>query len=232
MIVSETPAGVAKKVLIVDDDAATRSGLKALLERAGYQVMVAGSFSEARFALTESGPDLLISDIRLGEFNGLQLVATTTRAIPSIIVTGYPDAVLEAEARRLGAEYLVKPVVPAALMAIVKRKLERTEQTPVFSSTRRWQRKSVSGQMAARINDTPARILDVSYGGLRFALQRREDRPVPPSFQIDLPDAGVSVPVDLVWTARADHHWLCGAALSLGDEPATLAWQALVDTLA
>jgi DNA-binding response OmpR family regulator len=222
---------VAKKVLIVDDDAATRNGLKALLEQSGYEVIVAGSFSEGRFALTESAPDLLISDIRLGEFNGLQLVATTTRAIPSIIVTGYPDAVLEAEARRLGAEYLVKPVVPAALMALIKRKLEPAGQTPVFSSARRWERKPVSGPMAARINDTPARILDISYGGLRFELQRCEDRPVPPSFRIDLPDAGVSVPVDLVWTARADHHWLCGAALSLRDEPATLAWHALVDTV-
>src|SRR4029079_19688792 len=135
MIVSEMAAGVPRKILVVDDQPAIRSGLKQLLEIAGYQVVVAGSFAEGRFALSEAVPDLLISDVRLGEFNGIQLVANTARAIPSIIITGFPDPVLAAEARRLGAEFLIKPVESKTLIALIKRKL-------VAASKRRWERKA------------------------------------------------------------------------------------------
>ena len=123
MMVAVVASGVAFKILIVDDDEATRVGLKQLLETAGYKVTVAGTFAEGRLALSASTPDLLIVDVRLGEFNGLHLVATNRRSIPTIIVTGYPDPVLKANAQSLGAEYLLKPVSPAELMALVKAKL-------------------------------------------------------------------------------------------------------------
>src|SRR5689334_20905714 len=97
-----TAPGVPQKILIVDDDEATRRGLAALLERAGYRVAVAGSLQDGRFALSTEQPDLLISDVRLGAFNGLQLVATAPRSIPTIMITGYPDPVLVTEAHRLG----------------------------------------------------------------------------------------------------------------------------------
>jgi len=224
---------VPQKILVVDDQPAIRSGMKALLEHAGYRVVVAGSFAEARFALTEEAPDLLISDVRLGEFNGIQLVATTARSIPSIIITGFPDPVLEGEAHRLGADFLIKPVETAKLLAVIKRKLEvAVEQAPGFTSKRRWPRKSVTEHLNVRVDNAPARILDISYGGLRLELERGENRAIPPSFHIELPQTGVSVAVDLVWTSRNDDHWLCGASLATGDEPTTRAWHAVVDGIA
>jgi hypothetical protein len=47
---------------------------------------------------------LVIADLRLGGFNGLQLLLLSPRPIPTIIITGFPDQVLEAEARRAGAD--------------------------------------------------------------------------------------------------------------------------------
>jgi DNA-binding response OmpR family regulator len=44
--------------------------------------------------------------------------------IPTIIVTGFHDQVLEAEARRAGADYVVKPVSPSNLMTLVRERLE------------------------------------------------------------------------------------------------------------
>src|SRR3954463_1303663 len=183
MIVSVTNVGLPRKILVVDDLPAIRNGLKQILEHAGYQVVVAGSFAEGRFALSEAAPDLLISDVRLGEYNGIQLVATTTRAIPAIIITGFPDPVLEAEARRLGAEFLIKPVESATLLALIKRKLQPiTEAANDRTNKRRWPRKVMREELRACINDAPARILDISYGGLKFELKHRGDQPVPPSF--------------------------------------------------
>jgi FixJ family two-component response regulator len=67
-------------------------------------------------------PDVLVTDIRLGEYNGLQLVvqAGTLDRAPSVIVTsGYEDPVLAAEAARLGATFLRKPVQPSELIALI-----------------------------------------------------------------------------------------------------------------
>jgi DNA-binding response OmpR family regulator len=106
--------------LIVEDDTATRNGLEMLLQRAGYEVLATDSVPEGRRALEEGAPDLLIADVRLGEFNGLQLIAMSGRPIPAIVVTAFVDPALEADARRLGAHYLVKPVTPAVLLSLVE----------------------------------------------------------------------------------------------------------------
>ncbi len=111
------------RILVVDDDLGYLAVTKDLLEHGGHQVLVASTFEEGRRALREQTPDLLIADVRLGAFNGLQLIATGRERIPSIIVSGFDDSVLQAEARAFGAEYLVKPVAAAALLGLISEKL-------------------------------------------------------------------------------------------------------------
>ena len=108
------------KILLVEDDDATRVGLSTLLERAGYDVVATESVQEGRSVLEEASPDLLITDVRLGAFNGLQLIAMSPRLVPTIVVTGFPDLVLEADARQLGAKFLLKPIEPAVLLTLVE----------------------------------------------------------------------------------------------------------------
>ena len=107
---------VRKKILLVEDDQATRGLLSTLLERTGYEVVATDSVQEGRALLENGHPDLLITDIRLGAFNGLQLIAMSSRPIPTIVTTGYPDPVLEAEARQSGAKFLLKPIDPNVLL--------------------------------------------------------------------------------------------------------------------
>ncbi len=102
------------KVLIVDDDKTTREGLAEFLEEAGYEAVAVGTFEDATRVLRTAPPDLLIADVRLGPFNGLQLVISSPQPIPAIIITGFADPVLEADARRRGADYVLKPVSPGA----------------------------------------------------------------------------------------------------------------------
>ena len=47
-----------------------------------------------------------------------------SRPIPAIVVTGYPDRSIEADARKMCAEFLLKPISPASLLALVQQKLE------------------------------------------------------------------------------------------------------------
>ncbi len=101
-----------KDILVVEDDRATLDGWVTLLRLAGYRVVGAASFEEGRRAL-QGRPDMLITDIRLGAYNGLQLVARARSANPdllAIVLTGYHDVVLQAETERLHAVYMRKPV--------------------------------------------------------------------------------------------------------------------------
>jgi DNA-binding NtrC family response regulator len=114
--------GVSHVVLIAEDDAATLAGWAAYIHDAGFSVVPASSFAEAHRLIAFVRPDVLVTDIRLGEYNGLQLVvqAGTLGPAPSVIVTsGFEDPVLVAEAERLGAIFLLKPVQPSRLVALI-----------------------------------------------------------------------------------------------------------------
>jgi ActR/RegA family two-component response regulator len=225
------PAGVPRRILLVDDDASTTGELRSVLEHAGYEVAVAGSFAEGRFALGAGPRDLLISEIRLGQFNGLQLVATSSPGMPAIVLTGYRDAALEAEARRLGADFLVKPVARAALLALVKVKLEPTPPVPVFVTMRCATRKRVKTEIPARFQDAAARVIDIAYGGVRFETEYRPNQSMPARFHLDLPGAGLLLPLELVWTTRAADRWVCGAALVAADSGVAGTWRNMVDAI-
>ena len=112
------------RVLIVDDDDHTRAGLSELLSRAGYECTAAGSFHEAVQILRARPPDLLITDIRLRDFNGLQLLFEAPPGLPAIVMTGYADPVLEDDSKRAGASYVTKPLDADTLLALVKERLQ------------------------------------------------------------------------------------------------------------
>src|SRR3954467_1225208 len=216
-----------KRVLIVEDHEATRQGLRALLTNAGYDVDAAGDFAAARRALTDRAPDLLITDLRLGEYNGLQLVAAVPVGIPSIVVTGFPDAVLGADALKLGAHYITKPVDTRALLNLAEETLVSAAARQSRASTRRWDRKPVDGRMSAHVENIEARILNVSYGGVGFEIEREEA--LPPSFTLTVANPALSIDVSLVWEARTgERHWACGAAIA-GTAAAVHGWATLVD---
>ena len=112
------------KVLIVDDDKTTREGLAEFLEEAGLRSRRRRDVRRGDpHPADRRRPDLLIADVRLGPFNGLQLVISSPQPIPAIIITGFADPVLEADARRRGADYVLKPVSPARLLDLVAQKL-------------------------------------------------------------------------------------------------------------
>ena len=215
------------KVLIVDDDKTTREGLAEYLEGSGYQAFAVGTFEEAtRILRSATPPDLLIADVRLGPFNGLQLVISSPKPIPAIIITGFADPVLESDAKRRGADYVLKPVSPARLLDLVAQKISAAR--PGFGIPRRWERKPVVGGLEANVQDEPARIVDVSYGGVRFEIDRRHEAQLPNLFNINLPSAQLSVQAKLVWkNLIGDQTWLCGAALA----QETPEWYGLVDAM-
>lgn len=111
------------RILVVDDTPSVRKMLAELLGAAGYDVLSAATYDEGKHLADTGDPDLSLIDIRLGEYNGLQLavrerVNHPTR--PVIVMTGHSDPVLEAEARRLGADFIEKPLHPARLIEMIR----------------------------------------------------------------------------------------------------------------
>jgi DNA-binding NtrC family response regulator len=111
------------QILVVDDDQQVLRYLIEILQDAGYDTLACNRFQDAKALLATTRPALLLTDIRLGAFNGLQLgffAHDHHPGLPIIVLTGYEDPTLREEATRAGAAFLVKPVTRAALLEAVR----------------------------------------------------------------------------------------------------------------
>jgi two-component system response regulator PilR (NtrC family) len=112
-----------QKILIVDDDPSLLEALERSFIEAGQDVVAHDSFEEARRVLQTTRFDALITDVRLGAFNGLQLAVIGRDTYPDIrliVFSGFDDPVLRTEAEHVGATYMVKPVTGAKLLEVLQ----------------------------------------------------------------------------------------------------------------
>jgi DNA-binding NtrC family response regulator len=106
-------------VLVVDCREDELAKLLAMLRAAGYQASGANCFEDARSMLATLEPLVLLTSVKLGRHNGIHLVVRARMSRPqlSAIVTHHVfDAVLEAEANRQEAKFVVQPCSTAVLM--------------------------------------------------------------------------------------------------------------------
>jgi two-component system chemotaxis response regulator CheY len=112
---------MAGYLLVVDDDPDVVHTLTDILHEAGHEAAGATSFEEGKRLLAgETKPSVLITDVRLGMFNGLQLALFRPASTAVIVISGYRDAVIEDETRRLGGVYLLKPIPGPLLLETVE----------------------------------------------------------------------------------------------------------------
>jgi PAS domain S-box-containing protein len=124
---------VAERILIVEDDPATREGLTMLLETLGYVVASAPDGLAALAALNTEPPDVMLLDLILpGDISGIQILQTARQVVPqvgAIIMTGYPNAETTVEALRLGAfDYLTKPFDLGRMSGLLTQLVNRQRQ--------------------------------------------------------------------------------------------------------
>jgi DNA-binding response OmpR family regulator len=94
------------------------------LQSADYELVVVDSFLRAKVYL-DLQPDLLVTELRLGEYNGLHLALRgQATGLPAVVI-GEPDSVLENDARKLGAIYVRKTeLVREHLLALLSTVLQ------------------------------------------------------------------------------------------------------------
>jgi len=119
------------RLLIVDDEAAMRRVLASLLEEDGHEVIAAGGLTEARRALSTGLFDLVITDQKMPDGEGLDLlekVHETDPVLPVVLLTAFATVELAVDAMRRGAfDFITKPFVPAQVRSVVARATERVE---------------------------------------------------------------------------------------------------------
>jgi DNA-binding NtrC family response regulator len=113
-------------ILIVDDESHLRRLLGLVLREEGHAVLEADSVAAARARLLESDVQLVITDQKLGDGDGLAVLAYAREAAtPVIFLTAYATVELAVAAMRAGAfDVIAKPFDPDAVKAAVRRALE------------------------------------------------------------------------------------------------------------
>ena len=124
----EESAKPPASILLVEDDAQVRELIKKLLISDGYDVQVASDGIDALMLIAREKFDLVISDIRMPNLDGLQLLEQMNGKkidIPVVFVTGYHSEEIEIKSRELGAvEYIKKPINKQQLSNTIRQLLK------------------------------------------------------------------------------------------------------------
>jgi CheY-like chemotaxis protein len=215
------------RILVLDDDENALDGLVEMLRDVEYVVAGVASYDEAKRQLAAENFDLLISDVRLRGFNGLNLVKMCRAEFPDmavIIISGYEEPLMQLEAGRYQAMFVRKPIRPSEFLTSVQTALAGVRRE------RRWPRKRVVGGFRVTAHGRPAAVVDVGYGGLRLEVPKGTE--LPPSFAVELSGIGLQLQVQPVWSCPSDHGncTMYGAALATSGSEADT-WRAIVDRL-
>jgi DNA-binding response OmpR family regulator len=223
--------------VVVDADLSELRRTEQALETVGFVVMGAGSFAQAKSLLVSITPEVVIADIKLEAFNGLHLAALCAvwrPATPFVATHNVYDSVLEADARRLNASYVVKTPGREELTRTAVELLQSHRQG--HEAVRRSHRKLAPTSTVVQVDASAAEVIDVSYGGVRLKLQSASSPPderVPESFDIVFPDQAFSLRAARIWSAHDSQTggWLCGADVSQSDSQQLQRWHDFVDSV-
>ena len=170
-------------LLIVDDDRAFSSRLARAMEVRGFAVRVAESVADGVTAIDSQAPAFAIIDMRLGDGNGLDVIARLKERRPEargVILTGYGNIATAVTAVKLGAyDYLAKPAdadeIYAALMAQPGERADPPEN-PMSADRVRWEHIQRVYELCGRNVSETARLLNMHRRTLQRILAKRAPR--------------------------------------------------------
>lgn len=111
----------ARRILLLEDEPTVSTMFATVLRGDGHDVVVCNHFEEARAEMRRQVPDAILTDIRVGGYNGLQLALLFRSVSPEgmiVAVSGHDDPVIREDAEGLGAHFILKPVDLGRLQAL------------------------------------------------------------------------------------------------------------------
>ena len=120
------------KILLIEDDISFCKLLEKFLIKKTYEVAIAFSAAEARVAIKKESFDLILTDLRLPDSDGIGLMAEIKTAyplVPVILMTGYSDVNTAVKAIKNGAaDYISKPFNPDEVLLVITNALKASEE--------------------------------------------------------------------------------------------------------
>ena len=117
------------RILIVDDEPLIRKSLYETLRFEGYEAEMAADGEEALQKIERLPIDIMIADIKMPKFSGIDLLKQVKEKhpeIPVILITGYGTIDQAVEAMRLGAaDYITKPIMDGEIKIVIKKLFEQ-----------------------------------------------------------------------------------------------------------
>ncbi|WP_405384517.1 sigma-54-dependent transcriptional regulator [Maribacter sp. LLG6340-A2] len=147
------------RILIIEDDSSFAQMLQQFLTRNQFEVSVSHTGTDAEKKIKEHDFELVITDLRLPNYNGLDLVSALNGKTPVIVMTGYAEVASAVKAIKMGAyDYISKPFTPDQMLAVIdgalhdkpiKSKEARTNNTKEEeNNTHHTERKTATDQNA------------------------------------------------------------------------------------
>lgn len=117
------------KIIVLDDDPVVTLSCKRILGAEGYNITAVGKGEDALKQLEKEEYDILITDIRLPDISGIEVLREARGIQPDtdiVVITGYPTLEDAKESIRLGAfEYIEKPFTPDFMLNVAKKVFDK-----------------------------------------------------------------------------------------------------------
>ncbi len=119
-------------ILIIEDDAAFCQMLQRFLTKRGYEVQISFNAPEAKSKFNEINFDLVLTDLRLPDYDGIRLLADIKAVNPKtqvILMTGYAEVATAVDAMKKGAfDYIAKPFTPDDIVQLIEKALDKSSE--------------------------------------------------------------------------------------------------------
>ncbi|MFS4468737.1 sigma-54-dependent transcriptional regulator [Maribacter sp. 2210JD10-5] len=113
------------KILIIEDDASFGQMLQKFLERKHFEVLLSLTGPDGERQLENSSFDIVLTDLRLPDYDGIKLVSKWGHTVPVVVMTGFAEVATAVKAMKQGAfDYIAKPFPPDQLLRILQNGLE------------------------------------------------------------------------------------------------------------
>ena len=153
------------KILIVEDDVAFCTMLKTFLQKKGYDVLTAFSGNEATNRIKDNDFDVVLTDVRLPDCDGISLLSeifSKKRDTAVIIMTGYAEINMAVDAIKKGAfDYVSKPFNPDTILETIEKSIVAQNEPSKSVATREIKKNSKSEE-PKKINSFVKGISDAS----------------------------------------------------------------------
>jgi DNA-binding response OmpR family regulator len=218
------------RILVVESSPSVAVAADRALTCAQHRVATVHTFEQATRQIALDCPDLLVTAIRLGAFNGLHLLLRVRAEhddLPVVVLGDPIDAT--SDISRYHGSFVAVPLETPALVSTVSRLLENREPRDPRNE-RRWPRKVAA--LPATVDAGNALVTELSYGGLRLEMTQAPPDEASP-LDIRFPSLGLSITASVRWAKPLDGGaaWYYGAEVAIPGSDDSSTWRWIVDSL-